>query len=480
MKEELNSREIIRHSCRWRFDPVIASISAIAAGLLPFVILSFFCHPQADDFDAATTALRLGYFQSIAFTYVNWNSRWFSSAIMQASPLAFGSIAAYKAVPIILLALFVRALFAFVKAVMPEIKRLHEVWLCVLALLVVYISNMASVAQGFYWMPGAISYQLANIMMLFLWAHLIKILDAPAQKPSKWILALCALLLFAIIGSNQTSMVLILFMLAATLVWRFLQCRSLDRLFAGLLALAGIATALVVLAPGNSARMEHISHAINPIATIKESVMTIVRLAIDQFTSPLMLAFTLCAIPFFAAKAQNSRALRPVLNPFVLFGLWICSMLATVIPIIHLFPGWIPERLLNITCLLFDIGWFLILNETVRGLALKRTFRFAPLPGFAIAILIVLAFFSLAGKNNLKKAWVNLLSGEACQYDWELRQRYKKITGSAQGTCVVEPLSVFPSMLYFNDINADANSWPNKPYAEYFGKQAIMLSKAHK
>jgi hypothetical protein len=477
MKEELNSGEIAQHSRRWRFDPVIASISTIAAGLLPFVILSFFSHPQADDFDAATTTLRLGYFKSIAFTYVNWNSRWFSSAIMQASPLAFGSIAAYKAVPIMLLALFVWALFAFVKAIMPEVKRPSEVWLCVLALLIVYLSSMTSVAQGFYWMPGAISYQLANIMMLFLWAHLIKIMDAPAQKPRKWILALCTILLFAIIGSNQTSMILILFMLAAVLAWRFIQCRSIDKLFIKLLALAAIAMALVVLAPGNSARMEHISHGIHPIATAKESLMTIIRLAIEQFTSPVMLLFSLCAIPFFAAKAQNSCTPRPVLNPFALFALWICSMLATVVPVIYLFAGWIPERLLNITCLLFVIGWFLILNETVRYLVLKRSFRCAPLPGFAATILIVLAFFSLAGKNNLRLAWANLLSGEACQYDWELRQRYKQIAGSAQGTCVVEPLSVFPSMLYFADINTDAGSWPNKPYAEYFGKKAIMLSR---
>jgi hypothetical protein len=480
MKEESDSGEKFQPGRRWRFDTPIIAISAIAIGLLPFAILSFFSHPQADDFDAATTTMRLGYFKSIAFTYNNWNSRWFSSAIMQASPLAFGSIAAYKALPIMLLSLSIWALFAFVKAVLPEAKRPREVWLCALALLALYLSCMSSPAQGFYWMPGAINYQLANIMMLFLWARLASTMQAPARKSCKRALIACAILLFAIIGSNQISMILIMFMLAATLVWRSIQFRKIDGLFAGLLGLAVIAAAIVLLAPGNSARMEHVSHVINPIATAIDSIRIIIQMGIDRVTNPLWFIFTLCAIPFLIATAQNSSAPRPVLNPFALFGLWIGSMLATVAPMIHLFQGWIPERILNITCLLFVIGWFLMLNEIVRYLVHKRFFRHVPIPGYLLAILMVSTLFALTGKNNIRMAWENLLSGAACRYDRELRQRYEKINTCAEDTCVVAPLSVFPSMLYFEDINADAESWPNKPYAEYFGKRAIMLDQADK
>jgi hypothetical protein len=480
MKKEPDPGERLQPSRSRLFDAPMVAILIIAIGLLPFAILSFFSHPQADDFDAATTTMRLGYFKSIAFTYNYWNSRWFSSAIMQASPLAFGSIAAYKALPIMLLILSIWALFVFVNAVLPEIKRPSEAWLCALALLALYLSSMSSPAQGFYWMPGAMSYQLANIMMLFLWALLISAMQAPARKSRKWALTACAMLIFAITGSNQISMILILFLLAATLAWRSNKYRKIDRLFAGLLGLAVIASAIVLLAPGNHARMEHVSHIINPIATAKESIRIIVRLAIDQTANPLWFLFTLCAILFLAAKAQNESAPRPVLNLLALFGLWICSMLATMIPVIHLFPGWMPERILNITCLLFVIGWFLMLNETVRYLVHKRFFRHAPIPGYLLAILIISMLLALTGKNNIRMAWENLLSGAACRYNRELRQRYEKINKCAQDTCVVAPLSVVPSMLYFQDITADAESWPNKPYAEYFGKRAIMLGKADK
>jgi hypothetical protein len=476
--EDPNPRRKFRQNRRWPFDASIAAISAIAIGLLPFAILSFFSNPQADDFDAAITTMRLGYFKSIAFAYSNWNSRWFSSAIMQASPLAFGSIAAYKAVPIILLILFIRALLAFVKAALPDVIRPKEAWVCALALLAVYLSSMSSVAQGFYWMPGAVSYQLANILMLFLWALVTSAMQAPPRKSRKWILTVCSLTLFAIIGSNQTSMILILFILTAALAWRSLQSRRIDGLFAGLLVLAVIASAIVVLAPGNHARMEHVSHAVHPIAVAKESVMVIVRFAMEQVSNPILLLFTLCAIPFFAAKAQNNSACRRLPPLALLFGLWIGSMLVAVIPVIHLFPGWIPERILNITGLLFVIGWFLILNEIIRFWAMKHPFRFASIPGYILAILAVLALLALPGKNNIRIAWDNLRNGSAYRYNRELSQRYEQIKQCAQDTCVVEPLSVFPGMLYYKDIGADATSWPNRPYAEYFGKREIRLGKA--
>jgi hypothetical protein len=480
MKRQPNPGERIRQSRMRLIDPLTIAISVLAILLLPFAILSFFSHPQADDFDAAATTMRLGYFKSIASAYTNWNSRWFSSAIMQASPLVFGSIALYKAAPITLFVLFFWALFAFIKAILPEVLRLSEGCLCTLALLALYLSSMPSVVQGFYWIPGAISYQLANVLMLFLWTQLIKVWGAAESKVGKWTLLACSLLLFALIGSNQTSMVLILLMLVAALAWRFLESRKIDWFLAKLIVVAAFAATIVVMAPGNHARLEHVSHAINPAATIKESAMTIYRLAVVQIANPLLLVLTGCAIPFFSAKARNSSAPGPVLNPVALSVLWICCMLVTVIPVVHLFRGWIPERVLNITSLLFIMGWFLILNETIRYLVFKRSFRLVRLPRYAVAILMVFALFSFTGKNNIRIAWKNILSGDACQYDWELRQRYQKIKSCTQDTCAVAPLSVFPSMLYYEDIKADAAAWPNKPCAEYFGKRAIILDKANR
>jgi hypothetical protein len=317
---------------------------------------------------------------------------------------------------------------------------------------------------------------LANILMLLLWARLARILRPPAQRVSRWAIIACAALLFAVIGSNQTSLALILFILAATLAWRSIQRRRIDRLFALLLLLAAVAAAIVLLAPGNHARMEHVSHNINPMGTAKESAMTLVRLVVAQAANPLWLLFTICAVPFFAAKAQSGSTLRPVINPHMIAGFWICSMLATIAPIAHLFPGWAPGRILNITCLLFLTGWFLVLNETVRFLVLKRSFRFRPLPVYVLSILAVLALFGLTGKNNIRTAWECLLSGEANRYDTELRQRYGRIRGCRQADCVVAPLSAFPDLLYYKDISADPEAWPNKPYAEYFGKRSIMLS----
>ena len=69
-------------------DPLIAAIAILVIMLLPFAVLSFFSHPQADDFDAATTTMRLGYFKAMEKVYESWNGRWFSTAVMLANPSA--------------------------------------------------------------------------------------------------------------------------------------------------------------------------------------------------------------------------------------------------------------------------------------------------------------------------------------------------------------------------------------------------------
>jgi hypothetical protein len=463
-------------------DPSIAAIAILLVILLPFIILSYYSHPQADDFSAAATTVRLGYFKAVASVYNVWNGRWFSTALMQANPMAFGSISSCKLIPVAILVLLFWALFTLIKAVFPQIHHSRERFLCALALLALYLSGMPSIVQGFYWISGAINYQLANALTLFLWALMTKLAEAPANRAGKWGFTAAAILVFAVTGSNETHMALILFTFAAALAWRSLIKGKMDRLFAGLLVLAAIASAIVVIAPGNYARMAHDARtATNLAGTLSQSVLVMARLVRDQATNPLFLILTICAIPYFAAKLQNSRGPGAALSPGVFSGIWICSMLATVVPVVRVL-GWVPERILNVTSLIFIMGWFLIVNEIVRRILLKGSFRLAlaPAPRYVIAIVIVLVLFALSGSNNIRAAWGNLLDGTASRYDAELRRRYDEIKSCPDKTCVVPPLTAFPSLLYYEDINTEPDSWLNKPYAEYFGKQAIMLAKPEK
>jgi hypothetical protein len=477
MKSDRDRLETVQPG-RWHLlDPSMAVIVFLVIILLPFVILSVFSNPQADDFSAAATTQRFGYFKAVASVYNVWNGRWFSTAVMQANPLVFGSIDACKAIPIALLVFFLWALVALIRILFPEYKRTREVWLCALVLLALYLSCMPSVVQGFYWMSGAINYQLANIMMLLLWVQTAKLADTPAKKTGNWILV--AILIFATIGSNETTMVLVLFVLGAMLIWCSAQKGRMDRLFAGMLVLAGIAAAIVAAAPGNYVRMAHTAHPIGLAATARESVLAMARVGRDQLTNPLLLIFTGLSISFFAERVRTSRTPRSAWNPVVISGIWIGSMLATIIPAVHLLSGTL-DRILNVTILLFIVGWFLIVSETVRYVVLRHSLRIPSIPGFAAAILVLLAFFILAGKSNIREAWSHLLRGTAYRYDSQLRGRYAEIRNCSTDTCAVAPLNTFPRLLYYEDIHAEADYWINKPYAEYFGKKAITLRQGKK
>lgn len=461
-------------------NPAIAAI-VILLTLLPFAILSYYSHPQADDFSAAATTLRLGYFKAVASVYSVWNGRFFSTALMQANPLAFGSITACKLIPFAVLLFLFWTLLVFIKAVFPQIQKSNERILCALVLLALYLSRMPSLVQGFYWISGAINYQLANGMMLLLWAQMTKLADSHRTGSRKWTLTAAILLIFAVSGSNETHMATMLFIFAAALAWRSIKNRSIDNFFAVFFILAAIASAIVIIAPGNYARMAHDSHAATDLAAIlKQSAAVTAQLVRDQATNPLFLILTVCAILFFTSKLQNSSVRGPSFSPGAFLVFWICGILVTVVPVVRVL-GWVPDRVLNVTVLIFIAGWFLLIHEVIRRMLVQGSFRLgnASASRYIMAILIGLAILSLWRSGNVQAGWKNLLDGSAARYDSELRERYAQIQKCTDEICVVPPLTVSPSILFHEDIGPDPDFWLNRPYAEYFGKKAIMLGKGN-
>ena len=69
-----------------------------------------------------------------------------------------------------------------------------------------------------------------------------------------------------------------------------------------------------------------------------------------------------------------------------------------------------------------------------------------------------------------------LLNGSSAQYHAEIQKRYELYENPEIEVVVVEPLSVKPEVIFFDDITDDPENWKNISTAKYFDKKSVRLS----
>jgi hypothetical protein len=160
--------------------------------LAPFVILSVFSHPYFDDFWPPAVTRDLGFWQAQVHFYKTWTGRYFCMALSSINPLLFNSLPAYKTGPIIWIALLFISNLLLLKTSAGQILSLRERVTATLILLVLYFFQMPSFYESFYWMAGAITYHIPTIMLLSLFALLIKFYNSDKKKRLDPYTSVCA------------------------------------------------------------------------------------------------------------------------------------------------------------------------------------------------------------------------------------------------------------------------------------------------
>ena len=150
---------------------------SIMVVLVPLFVLSFFARPAADDFMWAANYRDTGFWELQKDCYLNWQGRYFSTPLL--SVLAYLSVSSsnYQWHALLLIILtswsfyyFITTFFRKVSVASPGFsKRL----LVSLVLFLLYTYSLPSVSQAFYWLSGAITYQVPVIAMVTLGGILI-------------------------------------------------------------------------------------------------------------------------------------------------------------------------------------------------------------------------------------------------------------------------------------------------------------------
>ena len=452
--------------------------------LVPWFYIAFFAHPIADDYCYANLSRQNDFLQEYCHQYFSWNGRYSSNFFVLLNPV-LQSVLCYQLAAAFLLLLTVFGYFIFVKTVLNSSTYSMFGWHISLCLLALFLFQMPSPSEGFYWYTGAVTYQAANALSLFYFALLIQY----ARKRffmNKWLhLFLAGLLLAFIIGFNETVLLIVggLHCCLAFGVFRKSDLRKeLGFAIAFLLVVFIISAGFVVTAPGNALRASNYPGNHDVVHSLAMGAFQTIRFTLDWVSNLPFLVLSVLSFPI-VSELRNKDALLARLTSCPVS---MSTGLLVLIVFAGVFPAYWHTRILgqyrtvNAAYFFFLLAWFFNLACWAAYLEKKEIRNPFMIGKKARIIGLLLVLLAMAGTKNGYYLTTDLLYKKVNAFDLEMRTRNSLMLAAAQkNISVIElsPLKSKPYTLFVHDLNTDSFNWINTSYASFFGRKTAVLKK---
>ena len=468
--------------------------AAVALCLLPFLGLCWYAHPSADDFLTGNQVREYGHWGYMRNLYLNWTGRYTSAVLWGLlHPVAYGNITAgYGPVCLLIILGVPAAFYGLLRTLLHDQFARWQLGLGSGVLTALFLFQMPSPAEGFYWIISDYNYVLPGCLTLLWLAALARHATAPTPTARKKWLAVAAGLAVAVIGGNETNALPLLIGVPGVTALRSLQRRRIEWDYVVLSAVVAAACAAAFLAPGNFVRMAQSSHPYSLLESADKAALSAYKSGLRSWVGNGVLpALTVLLAP---VSYRLSRVSDLPLNRLARNPLFITLLMAVSV-IVVLFLAWwttgftMPPRSRNVLYLFFLVGWFLSAHAWARLVWRRSAAASISLPGFVrwgLIAWVVGVFaaghnFRLRGRepqdnaNNVVRAYRDWLGGAAARYDAQLTARYQYLRTWTPDDVVVESLRDPPATLLFSDLRTNPNDWANVAYAGFFGKKSIRV-----
>lgn len=457
--------------------------------ILPLIMLSQYNHPSADDFCYTNYAKSMDYWDVQLHHYSSWTGRYTATLLLTLSTTDVHDLTEHRIIPIFLIISFCFSIYFFISRIAPDL-RLTQKWTLAFLVLFLYCVGVPTLSEAFFWKPAALTYQLALILALIFFSLILHLRRLEKSKARTGYTVLASVLSMIITGLNETIMLIMLITLFSSFLLDWFQRKKPDPALGSILLVTMAASAIVILAPGNFNRMEGKPDKWRLIPTIYNSFKYAVHYLL--YWSPLLLLlFLLCSRSFiYAAREIRSRyGFFGFSKPHVLvFGIFLLASLALSFSLSFWSQGGAPPpRTINTIYLLFIIGAFSflvlgIISFLNSGGDIPQVPRLLKITS---AILVLVLVGTKAGDllrtNNLRVAYLDLLTGKAQRYDLELQQRYSLLDNCGDQECLVPPLRNKPETLMSYQLASHQNTelyFYNQCAAIYFDTKCLFVSEA--
>jgi hypothetical protein len=461
-------------------------ITGILLALLPFFLIARYNHPAGyDDYNNALTVLAKGASDSFIYIYEGWSGRYTQIFLLSYfSPMLFESwLTGTKFFPIITFLLFILSASYLLKALHKPAGWKLPILLA-MVFLVLYLFAIDTVSEIFYWFTGAAAYSYGIIFFMVFIGSLLNYFSAVTLFQKSLYLVLSAVFLGGSIGTNESGLMAILFVLTLIVIGAFWQHSRFRFFLLGILAFALVCALFSVKAPGNAARAALV-HGTTEIYTIskiiKPLIHSLVYSCLKYFSwannLALMLA-TLLFIPFGKEIVARNPWFSKIkkINPFIFVVLTILFIA------VQAFPPYfgttdVDPRVWSFIYFFFLFGWFFT------ALAFINYYGHF-FPNFDLRLLsplkvgMILLLF-LSGSGNVSKAGFDLVA-RAPAYNQTMLARYE-LAKHSQGMSLTVPPSAervyqVPTTIFASDITTDSADYRNTSFSQYFGIKSIKLT----
>jgi hypothetical protein len=446
---------------------------------LPLIVLSFYNHPSpTDDYCFANTSMRYGFWESQQIYYDGWSGRFFHNFLVHGSPLTFGWYDGYKIYPVVLLGLLALSFYTFASQWLYRSFTFSTKLALACGLFIGFVATLVSLSEYLYWYAGMACYSLSSVFLLFLLAVLI----AHERRGFGWksgYLLLESLLIICIIGSSETSMVMIMSVLGMIALGDLVLRRRLSIPTLILLAVGVFSCYYLISAPGNAVRMGSNPNSRDiPLTLLSSLKFAVGYVARQIFLTPL-LPLSLLYFPI-ASQLTANRPLPAYLRIHPLLALLHGLLTVLALISLHFYAvGIAPAyRLVNLINLVFWLSWGY--NLTIWAAILQDRLQPVTWQRFSRLIVVVsLGWIVLATGFGpvLPMAYGDWLSGRAARYDQAMQERYNQMTQSTDDTALVTPLPVYPASMFMEDVKEDPKHLWNRCWADYYHKKTIVLKE---
>lgn len=473
-------------------------VAAVALMLVPMLVVARYNVPCADDYHyGASTyhtwqathslaAVLRAAGEKVAERYVNWQGTYSAIFLMALQPAVFGN-GFYALVPFLTLGMLAAGTCFFCLSLFTKLLGASRWQALVLALVWLGIDTqlLPSAVQGFYWYNGAIFYTFffgVQLLYFGLLARYVAARHAARRRSAAFLTGLCALGLFLGGGNLVTAFGTLLVLVCVLCLLAIMKSRQWRALLLPLaFLLAGFLVS--VCAPGNSVRQQSESGEPLPAPL---AVLRAVQEAAVQFWKPrtvlvvLALVF-LAPVLWNAAAAARIRFRWPLFFLVLTFGLYAAQFCPTWYALKQ--AG--PDRLLDIIFysaffwmavnLFYFLGWLQRRLWAENGAVPQGRYTI----GFVAVTAALLAVSCFAMRDMLNFTSIQALNalrtGQAQQYHSEFCARVEVLEDAAVADAVLQPYSVHPRILYFDDATPDAANWRNEAMADYYGKHSVIV-----
>jgi len=470
--------------------------------LLPFLYITRYDHPSADDYGFAIWFSQNGFVHMFKQQYLHWGGRYMLPILYTFNPTESPSLVPYRFFAEGVILLFVAAVVLMVRSIFKEyLSRQQALGLSAL-FIALYFARTPSTAEAFYWFSSCAIYQLPNIFFLLLLAALARMHRQAARAPA--LLAWSALLCILIMGCNEVSLIMTCLFIGYLAVTKYFKNKRLTRELVVLCATCLIFATLEIGAPGNYARMSLDRRSFDSVLWTITGSLSTTAIYGSQWIGPLLAASVLY-IPLFGlpmARKNTSRqsegqqqsedqqpaARQPSALPGPFDGspsgfAWFFagSLVFAVIFVLWATRGSSLGRILDVVYLFVIAGYFFLLQLLLNKYLPRLEFIGRHRTGFAVLGLALFAATLLDLNNNVSTAYVDLLSGKARAYDEALVERDATVSACKSDTCKVSALADVPATIFFTDIRplSDRSGlWINLHYSNYWHAGLVLPDAA--